>query len=441
MREPYPKPSERANTRAAPSFRRARPRGVAATTGQVKELGRELSRKEQALAEARALVTLSKNAKGLVLGGRGRLHAPDVRRQVCRLVAQAMADGARLSSACRLLGISGRSVQRWRKHERAQDGRLQARRRPANRLSDQERGLVLDLLHAPGFQGLSPRQIVPRLADQGVYLASESTMYRLLRSHKRAECAKDLRTRARRGLERRVWAPNQVWSWDITYLNGPLRGSFLYLYMMMDVFSRRIMGWKIHREERAEHAARFVRAVCEENGINPAGLVLHSDNGRPMKGTTMLGTLRQLGIMPSFSRPQVSNDNPHAEALFSLMKRHKDYPASAFSSLESACAWMARFTSWYNDEHRHGSLCFVSPNDRYFGRDDSVLARRRRVYEEARRQAPVRWSSGPRRWSPPVPVHMTVWPSVGPHALQEEYIIPATPLLANAQSHHGGILV
>ena len=432
MREPYPQQSEHANIQAPPSFRRARPLGVAATAGQVKALGKELSRKEQALAEARALVALSKNAKGLILGGRGRLHPLEVRRQVCRLVAQAMEDGARLSSACRLLGLSGRTVQRWRKPERAQDGRLKARRRPANRLSDQERGLVLELLHAPGFEGLSPRQIVPRLADQGVYVASESTMYRLLRSHKRAECAKDIRSRPRPGHERRVTAPNQVWSWDITYLNGPLRGSFLYLYMMMDVFSRRIMGWKIHREERAEHAARFVRAVCEENNINPAGLVLHSDNGRPMKGTTMLYTLRQLGIVPSFSRPQVSNDNPHAEALFSLLKRHKDYPSTAFSSLESACAWMARFASWYNREHLHGSLCFVSPNDRYFGRDDMVLARRRAVYEQARLQSPVRWPSGPRRWSSPAPVQMKVWPPLDPHALQTEYIIPPSPLLVRA---------
>jgi putative transposase len=401
---------EHANPRAL-SSRRIRSLGTLATPEGVKALERALSRKEQALAEARALVTLSKNAKGLVLGGRGRLHNPDVRRQVCRLVAHAMADGARLSLACRLLGVSARTVQRWRKPGCVQDGRLMARRRPANRLSDRERGLVLELLHSPAFEGLSPRQIVPRLADRGVYVASESTMYRILRAHKRERCAKELRTRPRPGHERRVSAPNQIWSWDITYLNGPSRGSFLYLYMVMDVFSRRIMGWRIHREERAEHAASFVRRVCEENGINPAGLVLHSDNGRPMKGTTMLYTLQRLGIVPSFSRPQVSNDNPHAEALFSILKRHKDYPAT-FSSLEFARAWMGRFVSWYNHEYLHGSLSFVSPDDRYFGRDDSVLARRRTVYEQARFRSRVRWSRSPRRWLPPAPVQMKVWPPV-----------------------------
>jgi len=385
------------------SSRRARTPGVTATAGLVK-----------ALAEARALVALSKNAKGLVLGGRGRLHDLEVRNQVCRLVAQAMADGARQSSACRLLGISDRTVQRWRKPERAQDGRLKTNRRPANQLSDQERGFVVELLRSPVFAGLSPRQIVPRLADQGIYVASESTMYRLLRPPPHEPRARDLRARARPGHERRVSAPNQVWSWDITSLKGSSQGSFLYLYMMMDVFSRRIMGWKIHREERAEHAARFVRAVCEENGIQPAGIVLHSDNGRPMKGDTMLCTLRQLGIVPSFSRPRVSNDNPHAEALFSLLKRHKDYPPSAFSSLEVACAWVARFSSWYNRDHLHGSLCFVSPDDRYFGRDGPVLARRRAVYEQAWRRVPIRWPQDPRRWRPPEPIQMKIRPPTSP---------------------------
>ncbi|ATB30101.1 IS3 family transposase [Melittangium boletus] len=384
------------------SSRRARAPGVTTTAGLVK-----------ALAEARALVALSKNAKGLVLGGRGRLHGLEVRAQVCRLVAQAIADGARQSSACRLLGISDRTVQRWRRPEQVQDGRLKTNRRPANQLSDQERGLVLNLLRSPVFSGLSPRQIVPRLADQGIYVASESTMYRLLRPPPHTPHAEDIRARPRPGHERRVSAPNQVWSWDITCLKGPSRGSSLYLYMMMDVFSRRIMGWRIHREERAEHAARFVRSVCEENGIQPAGLVLHSDNGRPMKGNTMLCTLRQLGIVPSFSRPQVSNDNPHAEALFSLLKRHKDYSPTAFSSQELACAWMVRFSEWYNRQHLHGSLCFVSPNDRYFGREGQVLARRRMVYERARQRAPIRWSRGSRRWQPPDPLQLRLRPPVG----------------------------
>jgi hypothetical protein len=133
----------------------------------------------------------------------------------------------------------------------------------------------------------------------------------------------------------------------------------------------------------------------------------------------MLCTLRQLGIVPSFSRPRVSNDNPHAEALFSLLKRHKDYPSTAFPALELASAWMTRFVSWYNGEHLHGSLCFVSPDDRYFGRDDSVLARRRTVYEQARLQSPVRWSRGPRRWCPPVPVLMKVWSPVIPTHFKE----------------------
>jgi putative transposase len=417
--EPYSRRSQEA-------LRRVRSSVVTAMNGQVKALGKELSIKEQALAEARALVTLSKQAKGLVLGGRGRLHGPEVRRQVCRLVEQAMADGARLASACRLLGISVRTVQRWHKPALAEDRRLAARRRPANRLTDQERGLVLELMQSPVFAGLTPRQIVPKLADQGIYVASESTMYRLLRSQRGAHRPRQVRARHRSGDERRVSAPNQIWSWDITCLHGPARGASLYLYMLMDVFSRRIMGWRIHREERAEHAARFVRSVCADNHIAPTGLVLHSDNGRPMKGTMMLHTLRQLGIVPSFGRPQVSNDNPHVEALFSFLKRHKDYPSHAFASLKTAQDWMALFVNWYNGEHLHGSLCFVSPNDKYFGRDTSVLARRRSVYNLARIQAPVRWRAGPRCWScPPLP-RVRIWPHTASFPVQSENKVTST---------------
>jgi len=365
---------------------------------QVKALRREVSRKGQVLAEAQALVALLMKGKDLVLGGRGRLHSLDVRRRVCCLVDEAIAKGARQSSACRLLGISGRTVQRWRKSELAQDGRLEAHRRPTNRLSDQERGLVLELLRSPVFEGLSPRQIVPRLADQGVYVASESTMYRLLRSQRRALRGGGTPSLTRPGHERIASARNQIWSWDITHLRGPKGGTYFYLYLLMDVFSRRIMSWCIHLEERAEHAARFIRAACQENGVEPAGLVLHSDNGRPMKGSQMLCTLRGLGIIPSFNRPRVSNDNPYAEALFSTLKRHPDYPAAPFSSLDAARSWMARFASSYNGEHLHGSLCFVSPNDRYFGREDSVLIRRCAVYEQARRRSPMRWARGLRRW-------------------------------------------
>ncbi|WP_395854164.1 IS3 family transposase [Cystobacter fuscus] len=411
--EPYIRQSQVA-------FRRVRSSVATATNGQVKALGKELSLKEQALAEARALVSLSKQAKGLDLGGRGRLHGPEVRRQVCRLVDQAMADGARLASTCRLLGISVRTVQRWRKPALAEDRRLAARRRPANRLTDQERGWVLELMQSPVFAGLTPRQIVPKLADQGIYVASESTMYRLLRSQQRAHRPQQAHARHRSGDERRVSAPNQIWSWDITCLHGPARGTSLYLYMMMDVFSRRIMGWRIHREERAEHAARFVRSVCADNHIAASGLVLHSDNGRPMKGTMMLHTLRQLGIVPSFGRPRVSNDNPHVEALFSFLKRHKDYPSHAFASLKTARAWVARFVDWYNGEHLHSSLCFVSPDDKYFGRDTSVLARRRSVYNLARIQVPGRWTGGPRNWSCPPPPRVRIWPHTASFPVQSE---------------------
>jgi transposase InsO family protein len=360
-------------------------------------LERELHCKEKALREAWALIVLLKKAEGLSLGGRGRLHTPDVRRRVDALLFEAVANGARASLACQLLGLSLRTLQRWRKSGREQDGRTGARRSPANRLEAYEQAHVLELLHSPDFQGLSPRQIVPRLADQGLYVASESTMYRLLRAHMHPP---GRRARPRQEPVRIVSAPNQAWCWDITYLKGPSRGTFFYLYLVMDIFSRRIMGWRIHSEESTRRAAVLIRRACQENAVQPAGLTLYSDNGRPMKGASLLSALRRLGIIPSFSRPRVSNDNAFAEALFHTLKGRPFYPTQGFSSLREARAWMARFVEWYNQEHLHSGLGYVTPNDRYFGRDAKVLKRRARLYARARAKQPLRWSLHVRSWAP-----------------------------------------
>jgi transposase InsO family protein len=385
------------------------------------ELARELRRKEKQLAEAVALVELSRKARGLLLGGRGRLHSPEVRSQVYDLVAETVSRGARQSSACRLLGLSARTLQRWRKPGGVRDGRPEARRTPANRLEEYERGRLLEVLHSPAFQGLSPRQLVPRLADQDVYLASESTLYRLLRAQRVPGRARGIH-RARPLHEQLASAPNQIWSWDITYLKGPERGRFLYLYLVMDVFSRRIMGWRLHTEESAERASALIRELCQDNAVDPKGLVLHADNGRPMRSATMLSTLRRLGIVPSFSRPGVSNDNTFVESLFHTLKGRPDYPsAGGFPSLPLARAWVTRFVDWYNSQHLHSRLGYVTPDDRYLGRDAGVLERRARLYERARAQRPERWSRPPRSWAPAQPTRAIVRTYVGlqrmPHCL------------------------
>jgi putative transposase len=178
--------------------------------------------------------------------------------------------------------------------------------------------------------------------------------------------------------------PNQVWSWGITYLKSAVRGSFYYLYMTLDVWSRKIVGFEVHEVECAKLAARMTEAACAAEG-GPAGtLVLHSDNGSPMKSATMLAKLQELGVATSFSRPSVSNDNPFSESAFRTAKYRPDYPARPFDSLVEARTWARSFVRWYNQEHLHSSIRFVTPSDRHEGHEASILEARADVYEQAR---------------------------------------------------------
>jgi len=170
--------------------------------------------------------------------------------------------------------------------------------------------------------------------------------------------------------------PNQVWSWDITRLPTTLRGWFLQLYLMMDVWSRRIMGWRVAGAESAAIASELVTQICRDSNIDPCGLVLHSDNGAAMRGSTMIATLQWLGVVPSFSRPHVSDDNPYSEALFRTLKHTPAYPRLPFADIASAERWVARFVDWYNGVHRHSAIRYVTPDERYFGQEQAVLARR-----------------------------------------------------------------
>lgn len=210
-----------------------------------------------------------------------------------------------------------------------------------------------------------------------------------------------LRTEVTRALTvHRAVQANQVWSWDITYLPTVIRGRFLRLYLVMDVWSRRIVGWEVHDDEIAERAATLIQRICAESGIDPTGLVLHSDNGKPMRGNTMIATLQWLGIVPSFSRPHVCNDNPYSEALFRTLKHTPAYPRLPFTSTDAARQWVARFVSWYNTVHRHSAIRYVAPDQRHTGADVAILARRRAVYDRARRRMPGRWSGPIRNWTP-----------------------------------------
>ena len=317
-------------------------------------------------------------------------------------IAEAQASGARLSPACDVLGISARTIERWRVQPDADDGRCGPHRRPHNALSLAEEAQVVSVLTSSRYSGLSPKQLVPQLADEGLYLASESTMYRVQRRHGlRAKKPSASRTHVSRACTaHQAIRPNQVWSWDITWLPTTVRGVYLYLYLVMDVWSRRIVGWRVADRESEDVAAVLVTQACSDGNVDPRGLVLHADNGSPMRGSTMISTLQWLGVVPSFSRPHVSDDNPYSEALFRTLKHTPAYPRLPFADLGSAQRWVARFVDWYNGEHRHSAIRYVTPNERHDGREHDVLAARSELYERARSANPERWSGSTRNWSP-----------------------------------------
>jgi len=325
------------------------------------------------------------------------------RQQIASWVDEAHAAGARQAPACALLGISLRTLQRWQQSgEVAEDGRRRRNFSPANKLSDPERQVVLSVANSAEFAALAPSQIVPILAERGQYLASESTFYRLLREAKQLKHRQA--SRAATGCNKpkalKATAPNQLYSWDITYLPTAVKGVFLYLYLFMDVYSRKIVGWQVYERESSEWAAEIVRDIVQREGITRQQVTLHSDNGGPMKGATMLATLQTLGILPSFSRPAVSNDNPYSEALFKTLKYRPDYPARPFADLNQARCWVAGFVDWYNQEHRHSAIQFVTPQQRHTGQDIAILKRRKTVYEAAKKQRPERWRGKTRNWDP-----------------------------------------
>ncbi len=270
----------------------------------------------------------------------------------------------------------------------------------ARKLSERERADVISIANSLEYRDLPPSQIVPKLADQGIYMASESSFYRILKqaemnNHRlNARPRKHVRPTPVVALE-----PNQVWSWDITYLKSPIRGQYFFLYLIMDVFSRMIVGAEVYASESAEYASVLIRDAAKNQRINRHQLTLHSDNGGPMKGATMLSTLQNLGVVPSFSRPKVSDDNPFSESLFKTLKYRPSYPGGAFASLTEARTWVDKFVRWYNFEHQHSEISFVTPASRHLGQDLEILRKRTLIYTEARLQKPLRWSNGVRKWN------------------------------------------
>jgi putative transposase len=327
----------------------------------------------------------------------------DERISTIALLDEAVTNGCRSFIACREAGLHPRTVQRWRAFpDGGEDRRRGPLTSPHQKLDESERAAILETANSVEFRNVSPKQIVPRLADRNEYIASESTIYRVL--HAEQQMAHRTPTKPRtvaRPSELVASGPNELWSWDITYLPASVRGTFYYLYLFVDVWSRRIMKAVVHTEENMEHSALALAEAHVEHGVTPHALSLHADNGGAMKGATMLATMQALGVVPSFSRPSVSNDNPFSESLFRTLKCAPAYPRKPFATPDEAWAWVERFVHWYNNQHLHSAIGFVTPDDRHHSRDIAVLNARRDVYANARSKHPERWSGKTRAWDAP----------------------------------------
>jgi transposase InsO family protein len=333
------------------------------------------------------------------------------RRSLANNIETARKAGARLRLACEVAGIDERTLQRWNAHAGLAkgDGRpLAVRPVPSHALSKQERSLLLDVANEARFAAVPPARIVPMLADEGVYLGSESSFTRVLRAH--GQTAHRGRAKAPHAVRppttHIATAVRQVWCWDMTYLPATVMGRWFHLYLILDLYSRKIVGWEVHDSDHSDHAVHLLKRTALAEGIAalPVKPVLHGDNGSTLKATTVLSMLNWLGVKPSYSRPRVSDDNAYAESLFRTAKYRPEFPAKGFSNLDAARKWAAGFVHWYNVEHRHSGIRYVSPQQRHTGQDHAILAARHAVYQHARELNPARWSRQTRNWSPVGPV-------------------------------------
>jgi transposase InsO family protein len=306
------------------------------------------------------------------------------------LIEEAVEAGARRFKACDILDISTRTFTRWKQGMGLPDGRKGAPKQIPRRLSEAERDEIVRVACSKEYCDQNPYEIIASHLEKGSYLASPSTFYRVLRTrnmvHHRSEA--HARHSSSRPPELRATGPDQVWSWDITYMKTAVSGIFVYGYMIIDVWSRCIVGWEIHEREDPDLAAALFRRVALHRNVQ--GVRLHADNGNAMKASTMIMMFFQLGIIPSFSRPRVSDDNPYSESFFKTMKYNVRYPHH-FDGVEHSRCWTADFVNWYNTEHRHSGIGYVTPKQRHEGQDLAIFERRNKTLDRARESFPERW--------------------------------------------------
>ena len=296
-----------------------------------------------------------------------------------------------VAPVCAALGIARASFYRWQRPHP-----VPGKTRPSPRaLRASERQTVLEVLHEPRFVDLAPAEVYATLLDEGHYLCSERTMYRLLADNQEVrERRNQLRHPAYAAPELLASRPNEVWSWDITKLLGPVKWTYFYLYVILDIFSRYVVGWMVADRESAALAERLIEETCQRHRILRGQLTIHADRGSSMIAKPVALLLSDLGVTKSHSRPQVSNDNPFSEAHFKTLKYRPDFP-QRFGSIEDARAFLVDFFDWYNTEHRHSGIGLLTPEMVHYGRAKSILAARQDVLQAAYEAHPERFVCKP----------------------------------------------
>ena len=319
------------------------------------------------------------------------------------MAAEELAAQVGVAPACHALGASRATFYRRR---RPVPGRQQPRPTPARALCESERERVLDVLARPRFVDRSPAEVAATLLDEGEYLCSERTMYRVLAASRPVRERRDQREHPRYAKPELVAeAPNQTWSWDITKLLGPKKWTYFYLYVLLDIFSRYAVGWMVADRENSALAGRLIEETCRKQDVEPRVLTLHSDRGAPMTSKCTAQLLADLGVTRSLSRPRVSDDNPFSEAQFKTLKYHPGFPGR-FPDIAAATDFCRSFFPWYNTEHRHAGIAMLTPDDVHHDRAPTVLARRERTLEAAWANHPERFVRGVPK---PSPLPEQVW--------------------------------
>ena len=336
-------------------------------------------------------------------------------------------------AACLTMMIPRASFSRRR---RPRHGPPRRRATPARALSIQDRDCVLEVLHSEEFVDQSPQEVYATLLARGAHLCSVRTMYRILDAEGETGERRAQRTHPEyRKPELLATGPNQVWSWDITRVRGPRKWTYYYLYVVLDIFSRYVVGWMVADHENATLAKRLLTQTFTKQAIEPGQLIIHQDRGAPMTSKTVLQMYADLSVGPSYSRPHVSDDNPYSEAHFKTLKYRPGYP-DRFGSKEDVHAFCRPFFSWYNTEHHHSGIAYMTPASVHYGLADSLQLERQSTLNAAFAAHPERFVNGPPR-APERP--REAW--INPPASPGDPITPgpAQPTKATAEERIDGL--